>query len=405
MSRLRLPIFTGLVLLGLVVASLAWVSRWRPLHSEPGPTPDLRIEGWRALEGVVHVHTRASDGGGTVHDVVRAARTSGLDFVVLTDHNVLDDREMAGDYGGVLVLGGVECTVPQGHVIFFDLPPAPLVGVEERGPELLAALQPVRTPVIAHPTNRVRPWRGEWISGAGIELISADSQWRGRSALELGAAILALPFVRSWAFASLVRPPTEALKIWQELPRPVAIIGSVNAHSLLELPGGREWRFPRYEDLFALIQTRAYLPEETPDDPSSRLLALRQALEAGRVDVTLPAFGRPPTVRFVVEDAGPVGEREVVGGIVVRSPERELHASVPHSGVPIRFTLWRNGERYGQVESPGIPRFDLSDPPAGAWRVQVEQVRPSRFGARYLPWVYTNEIHVVEADSGSLSVE
>ena len=38
--------------------------------------------------GVIHVHTRASDGSGTVADVMAAAEKDNLSFIAITDHNV-----------------------------------------------------------------------------------------------------------------------------------------------------------------------------------------------------------------------------------------------------------------------------------------------------------------------------
>ena len=39
--------------------------------------------------GVIHVHTRYSDGAGSVRAVARAAVRAGVDFVVVTDHDTL----------------------------------------------------------------------------------------------------------------------------------------------------------------------------------------------------------------------------------------------------------------------------------------------------------------------------
>ena len=41
--------------------------------------------GWKAYSGVVHVHTDQS-GGAPLDDILEAAGSTGVDFVVLTDH-------------------------------------------------------------------------------------------------------------------------------------------------------------------------------------------------------------------------------------------------------------------------------------------------------------------------------
>jgi hypothetical protein len=46
------------------------------------PVPEIA----EPIRGVIHVHTRRSDGSGTREQVARAAARAGLRFVVLTDH-------------------------------------------------------------------------------------------------------------------------------------------------------------------------------------------------------------------------------------------------------------------------------------------------------------------------------
>lgn len=62
------------------------------------------------LTGVLHVHTRHSDGTGSVDDVVEAAANCGLDFVGINDHMSLAARHEGwlGLHRGVFVLPGVE---------------------------------------------------------------------------------------------------------------------------------------------------------------------------------------------------------------------------------------------------------------------------------------------------------
>ena len=57
--------------------------------------------------GNLHVHTSYSDGTGLHSDVAEAAAQAGLDFVIVTDHNVWVDG-MDDYYGDVLVLVGEE---------------------------------------------------------------------------------------------------------------------------------------------------------------------------------------------------------------------------------------------------------------------------------------------------------
>lgn len=39
--------------------------------------------------GAIHVHSIFSDGSGDINEITQYANESGLDFVILTDHNTL----------------------------------------------------------------------------------------------------------------------------------------------------------------------------------------------------------------------------------------------------------------------------------------------------------------------------
>src|SRR5215211_5969809 len=76
------------------------------------------------LACVVHLHSIYSDGTGTVPEIARAARRSGVDVVLLTDHDTLEAKRRGeeGWYGPVLLLVGEEVS-PRGgnHYLAFGL--------------------------------------------------------------------------------------------------------------------------------------------------------------------------------------------------------------------------------------------------------------------------------------------
>ena len=59
--------------------------------------------------GVIHVHTRASDGSGTVAEVMAAAEKANLSFIAITDHNVaMTESDLAEDPPDLPIISGVE---------------------------------------------------------------------------------------------------------------------------------------------------------------------------------------------------------------------------------------------------------------------------------------------------------
>jgi len=92
----------------------------------PRPAPHRaagRGPAW--YRGDTHVHTVHSDGSRTPAQVVAAARTAGLDFVVSTDHNTSSTAGVWGAHAdpGLLVIDGEEVTTRDGHYTALGLPP------------------------------------------------------------------------------------------------------------------------------------------------------------------------------------------------------------------------------------------------------------------------------------------
>lgn len=58
--------------------------------------------------GVIHIHTKFSDGTGSIETISKAAKKAGLQWIIITDHNSMEIEE--GYYNGVCVIKGEEIT-------------------------------------------------------------------------------------------------------------------------------------------------------------------------------------------------------------------------------------------------------------------------------------------------------
>src|SRR6266852_180830 len=59
--------------------------------------------------GVIHIHTKSSDGSGTVAEVMTAAERAHLSFIAITDHNVaMTKDELAEDPPDLPIISGEE---------------------------------------------------------------------------------------------------------------------------------------------------------------------------------------------------------------------------------------------------------------------------------------------------------
>ena len=70
--------------------------------------------------GAIHIHTKLSDGTGDINIVTKAAKSAGLDWIIITDHNHYDNNE--GIINGVYVIKAQEISPKQSdHYLAFGL--------------------------------------------------------------------------------------------------------------------------------------------------------------------------------------------------------------------------------------------------------------------------------------------
>ena len=135
------------------------------VETPPAPRFDQVADhrsGWYL--GDLHAHTVHSDGAWQVVDLVAAARTRGLDFVTLTDHNTTGGlAEMAGcGDRGLLTMGGQELTTYWGHALCLGSRSwHDWRGLTRDGPEMAALADAIHAEgglyVIAHPRSAGDP--------------------------------------------------------------------------------------------------------------------------------------------------------------------------------------------------------------------------------------------------------
>jgi PHP domain len=171
------------------------------------------------ISGAYHVHTTRSDGRGSLDEVVRAARAAGLQFVVVTDHNVLAPEEQ-GYRDGVLVVEATEVSTSFGHVVALGVPRA--LTAEERERDPLGAIRALGgVAVVAHPYHPRRPFTG-WDRGPwrGLEVVSNDTAWHSvlhdRAVGKAALAALALPWDSARSVLTLSDSPDDELHRFDE---------------------------------------------------------------------------------------------------------------------------------------------------------------------------------------------
>lgn len=128
--------------------------------SSEAPLEVMRVHRQRVGLADLHMHTTASDGLGTVEQVLAfAQQRTDLDVIAITDHDTIEgalrarDRVAAGGYRFELIVGE-EISTREGHLLalFIEQPIAPGLSIE-RSIDLVHAQGGLA--VVAHPFNRV----------------------------------------------------------------------------------------------------------------------------------------------------------------------------------------------------------------------------------------------------------
>ena len=164
--------------------------------------------------GVIHVHTRRSDGTGTLDDVAAAAARAGLKFVVVTDHGDGTRRPEPPAYRqGVLIIDAVEISSEDGHVTALGIgrSPYPLGG---EGRDVIADIDRLGgMSIVAHPGSKKLDlrWRDWTAPFDGLEWLNGDSEWRDETNLTLLRSLLTYPLRPVETLGQLLDRPDEVM--------------------------------------------------------------------------------------------------------------------------------------------------------------------------------------------------
>jgi hypothetical protein len=342
--------------------------------------------GLKDYVGVIHIHTRYSDGGDDMAAVVDHARDAGLNFVVVSDHDRLTAREHGweGWHGGVLVIVAAEVTAKAGHCLalkvdtvegYKRLPvPVFLDAIDEQGGFAF----------IAHPkgnvkrelTINVKSWRNWSVDTfAGIEVWPYMHDWVGNINL--------LNLHRAYRNPDgyITGPLAEVVQLWDELglQRRVVGIGSLDSHSR-GVPFNwfpiQVMRIFPLDRIFRTVRTHL-LMEPFSGEATKDIEQAIAAMVRGRCFFDYLPLGDGAGFSFGAEQRD---GRIALMGDEVPAGDWSFAASSP---VLAHIGLLRNGQPIAAVDGTQL-EWNAHEP--GVYRVEA------RVGGR--PWLYTNPIYL-----------
>lgn len=343
------------------------------------------------LRGNLHMHTQLSDGSKTYRELGSIAGAAGLDYIIITDHNVyLPD--MDGWLGNTLVLVGEEVHDPNrdqqsSHLLCFDIQE----DLSEQATDPQAVVDAVQAQggltFLAHPYERdvadflPEPnisWRDWQVTGYdGIELWNYMSEFKSVLKNRMYAVIYA------YMPALAIRGPyPETLHKWDELLqiRPIAALGGSDAHGKSYRLGPLSREVYPYEYLFRTINTHLLSVEPLTGDLAHDKSVIYGALRAGH---SFLGYERPGPIAGFKFWARSGDAEATMGETLTLQRTLELRVESPGGG---RLCLVRDGHIVAETRGDSLT---LVTHQPGVYRVEVYR----RYLGQQRGWIFSNPIY------------
>jgi hypothetical protein len=351
--------------------------------------------------GNIHMHTRYSDGAGSHDDIARAAMAAGLDFVVVTDHNVwvagaegYYEQTEAAKRERVLVLIGQEvhdmrrdpqvnhCLVigAEQEVALYAPNPQKLIDkvAEVGGYTFLAHPHDPPAPYIKEESYHWVDWDIQGFTG--LEL------WNYMSSFKFPLTGL-VPTVRAILHPEkyITAPPAATLRKWDELltaGQKVSVVGGSDGHALTYHAGPISRVIFPYEQMFRAVNTHLLLERPLKQDFAQDKAAVVEAIGHGRGWVGYDGIAPTKGFRFSAHGRG----KAVMGQTVRMDAGTTIQAVVP---LKAHLKLIHQGKIVAEAKNDLSLAYIAFDP--GAYRLEAWLT----MGKQTYGWIFSNPIYLI----------
>ncbi|HET6892265.1 MAG TPA: hypothetical protein VFH31_14280 [Pyrinomonadaceae bacterium] len=352
--------------------------------------------------GVFHVHSfLGGHSSGTFQEIISAANSNKLDFVVMTEHPARDfntaEMTLRGAHNGVLFINGNEVKTALGDRLLL------IPGDQQAGSDSDWTTKEVLNrrgsglEFVAYP-EEFKSWEVDGITG--IEVYNVYTNARKINPLRmLFDSLWSYRTYPDLLFATFYERPSESLRQWdREISRSgkklVAVAGndshsnvgvSLNDSSGQPLIG---LRLDPYERSFRLVRLHVLVPSLLGEHSIPRPLeqeSLLAAIAGGHCFVGFDLFGDTSGFRFAARDHD---ENKIMGDEIRLDDEVRLTASLP---IAARVMLLKDGMTIKDEIGVNVMEFVAKE--KGSYRVEVYLAQlPGR--VKDQPWIISNPIYV-----------
>jgi len=359
---------------------------------------DTSTDGLYEYAGNLHMHTPYSDGEAYHAQIAEAALQCGLDFIVVTDHNVRvrgiegycgDDQR-----GYVLLLTGEEVhdqtRLPQvNHFLAY--------GADYEVAQCAADPQTLIDAVnaaggsgfLAHPTDMIIPWVDEppipWVDWQ-VERYTGLEIWNYMSAFkELLPNPLTSVINVMRPDDAVIGPPPATIALWDKLlsaGQHVAAIGNSDAHGTAYQVGPLSKVVFPYEFLFRCVNTHILSAQPFSGEWAFDQQIVYRAIKAGQAFI---GYEKPGNTRGFRYEAHSITGLATMGGTVQIGSGVTLTVRAPAAAT---IKLIHRGSVIAEAPYSDTLTFTAQQP--GAYRVEVWR----RYRGRARCWILSNPIYV-----------
>lgn len=348
-------------------------------------------------KGVTHVHS--SLGGhslGNFEEIIRAAKSNNLNFVVMTEHtsSLMDTSALTlkGDHAGVVFVNGNEVNTASHDRLLLMPGSAEAATANTIGTQELLTRQKTQGSLsfIAYP-HEFRSWEVNDYDGMEVYNLYTNTK-------KINYFVTFFDWLWSyWSYADLMfarfyERPSDELKKWDELiaaknRRVVAIAGN-DAHANVGFQlGDRTGKrligvhLDPYERTFSVVRNHVLIEKEKPFTYETLL----SAISSGHCYIAFDIFGDATGFTFAAENTQ---GRKIMGDEIELLEGVRLIVTTP---VKSRVLLFKDGQVIRDEDRAARQEFPVME--RGVYRVEVylTQLGPL---VKDKPWIISNPIYV-----------
>ncbi len=345
-------------------------------------------DNYNEYTGVLHIHSRYSDGSGKVKYIIKQAQKAHLDFIIITDHNNLFALKNGyeGWYDNLLVLVGEEIGNREDeHYLAFGIDETikPEVYHHKAEKYISAVKSQGGIGFAAHPNHlknnyfnlEVSPWFSfENPDYTGIEIWSYMYDWSEN----VNYSNILYYFL--YPEKAIDGPPADLLEKWDKLcqTRRIVGIGSADVHARYLFPF-KFMKFLSYKKVFNGIRTHVLTRPHLVHDLDKDKWIIYNALKAGNCFFAHDFLFNSEGFRFTANTKK--GQSAIMGDEINLNGSIELKV---YSPAVADLAIIKDGKVIKEVERTNGLIYNTDS--RGVYRAVAKYNNK--------PWVFTNHIYV-----------